>query len=301
MRPIRSLSWDAVWIWSGLPIGVALIWLPLAPVMQVFFVLNAAHLISPMILTWGHGGARQVALERWARFIAIPILILCSTTLLGFTVGTRFQVNPVTLQTGINYYTDWWRPLVWLFPLYFSWNAFHFGAQVFGFTSLYRRGWSSARQRAVYKWGLVVATIIGLEIVKIIVFGFEATGHVYHINGHDVVGVPKSWHLPMIGMFVLGLLAFGHSLQAIGISSHILASHYQRTPWIFVAIILLTGGAGFFMLFHTPEFVMRVTMTAVGFRLGLAFVHFLYESWIYKLSDPQVRAAIGRDLFGAKA
>jgi hypothetical protein len=39
------------------------------------------------------------------------------------------------------------------------------------------------------------------------------------------------------------------------------------------------------------------TVTAVGFRLGLGFVHFLYDRWLYKLSDPPVRATIGRDIF----
>jgi hypothetical protein len=36
-------------------------------------------------------------------------------------------------------------------------------------------------------------------------------------------------------------------------------------------------------------------------RIGLGFVHFLYDRWVYKLSDPQVRAIIGRDIFRAAA
>ena len=35
-------------------------------------------------------------------------------------------------------------------------------------------------------------------------------------------------------------------------------------------------------------------------RVGLDFVHILQDRWIWKLSDPRMRATIGRDLFGQK-
>ena len=43
---------------------------------------------------------------------------------------------------------------------------------------------------------------------------------------------------------------------------------------------------------------VRVTAIAVSIRLGLGFVHFCYDRWIYKLSDPAIRTTIGADLFG---
>lgn len=62
----------------------------------------------------------------------------------------------------------------------------------------------------------------------------------------------------------------------------------------------------FCVLFVDPQKALSVglstgmlsfTVATVGFRLGLGFVHFLYDRWIYKLSNPQVRATIGRDIF----
>jgi hypothetical protein len=45
-------------------------------------------------------------------------------------------------------------------------------------------------------------------------------------------------------------------------------------------------------MFYAPGFTIHVTMTALALRVGLGFVHFLYDGWIYKLSDPAVRAII---------
>ena len=36
-------------------------------------------------------------------------------------------------------------------------------------------------------------------------------------------------------------------------------------------------------------------------RFGLGFVHFLYDRWLYKFSDPEVGATIGQDIFGTPA
>jgi hypothetical protein len=39
------------------------------------------------------------------------------------------------------------------------------------------------------------------------------------------------------------------------------------------------------------------TSRKVGGRLGLGFVHFLYDRRIYRFSDPMVGATIGREIF----
>jgi hypothetical protein len=49
------------------------------------------------------------------------------------------------------------------------------------------------------------------------------------------------------------------------------------------------GAIAFWLLFCAPGFAMRVMMTIVALRIGLGFVHFLYDRWVYRLSDPQVR------------
>jgi len=267
--------------------------LPLRAMVAWFFVLNTAHLISPMAVAWGHDGFRQVARERLVRFLLVPAGILVATALLGATVAKEFDVNPLTLGVRMTDWADYSRPFVWIFPIYFVWNAYHIGAQNFGLISLYRRGWRSAHERAVWKWSIVTVTVIGMEVTTLILWGFQATGHIYD----GMVAVPKYWHVPAISMFVLGFFAVNHSLAAIGLSSHILAKQHARPPWLFAAALIIAGAIGFWLMFCAPGFTLRVTMTAVGLRVGLGFVHFLYDRWIYKLSDPQVQATIGRDIF----
>jgi hypothetical protein len=151
MTWIRSPSWDSIWILSGPLIGLAMIALPLRTTISWFFVLNMAHLISPIAVAWGHGGFRQVARERFVRFLLIPAGMLVATAFLGATVTKRFDVNPLTLSVHLNGWTDYYKPFAWLFPIYFMWNSYHFGAQNFGLISLYRRGWRSAHERVAWK------------------------------------------------------------------------------------------------------------------------------------------------------
>ncbi|MBV8893677.1 MAG: hypothetical protein JO266_17200 [Acidobacteria bacterium] len=117
--------------------------------------------------------------------------------------------------------------------------------------------------------------------------------------------------LGMILAFQLGLWSFAiiglnHWLVAIGIAGHVHANHRGNSPWPFVATLMGAGFVLFCLLFidiqrlpvvglSTAALVFSVT--TVGLRLGLGFVHFLYDRWIYKLSDPQVRATIRRDIF----
>jgi hypothetical protein len=45
-----------------------------------------------------------------------------------------------------------------------------------------------------------------------------------------------------------------------------------------------------------PKLTLWLTAWAVGFRIGLGFVHFRHDRWIYKFSDPIVRGTIGKAL-----
>jgi hypothetical protein len=269
MTCIRDPWWDGTWIWSAPLIGLALIATPLVVVMWVFFIVNSAHLIAPLAVAWSNRGFRRVMIERRWKFIVLPITILIGTGLLGATVPARFTVNPVTMAVHLHSLADYRLPFVWLFPVYFIWNAWHFGMQNFGIVNLYRR----ARRRRLVKWTCIGATFAGMSVL------------------------PRALHSPIFALFALGLFSFQHSLAAIGISSHVLANHHARSPWLFAGALILAGAVGFWLMFCAPGFALRVTMTAVGLRIGLGFVHFLYDRWIWKLSDPQVRVTIGRDLF----
>jgi hypothetical protein len=69
--------------------------------------------------------------------------------------------------------------------------------------------------------------------------------------------------------------------------------HRDRPPIVFAAVLIIAVRVLFVSF---PTLTIKVTMPAVGLRIGLGFVHFLYDRWVYKLSDPQVRAMIGRDI-----
>jgi hypothetical protein len=106
--------------------------------------------------------------------------------------------------------------------------------------------------------------------------------------------------LGMVLVFQLGLwwfavVSLNHWLTAIGLASHI----QKRFPPYIFAVGLMAGGLVFFctLFVNFATGALYFTVTAVGLRLSLGFVHFLYDRWVYKFSDPQVRATIGRDLF----
>ena len=98
-------------------------------------------------------------------------------------------------------------------------------------------------------------------------------------------------------------------LVAIGLSSHVHAR--DRSAVVFSAALIGFGTIVFALLFIALPFCglystsgpaplpwwVRATIPAVSLRLGLGFVHFLYDRWLWKLSDPMVRAMIGKDLF----
>src|ERR1700730_13995561 len=76
MTWIRSPWWDRFWILSGLPVGLALLFLP-PQALLVFFtlvvVLETSHSLSPIVLAWTHAEfRRRVVLARPMKFIALP-------------------------------------------------------------------------------------------------------------------------------------------------------------------------------------------------------------------------------------
>lgn len=107
------------------------------------------------------------------------------------------------------------------------------------------------------------------------------------------------------GLWGFAIIAMNHWLVAIGLASHAYANHKGESPLPFALGLMTAGAIVFCLLFvnlvalPTRGFsvnVLHFTVTVVGFRLGLGFVHFLYDRWIYQLSNPQVRATIGRDV-----
>jgi hypothetical protein len=69
----------------------------------------------------------------------------------------------------------------------------------------------------------------------------------------------------------------------------------------FVCVLAIASPLVFLWQFATPDgtpgrLMVGPVIVFVGMRWGVGFVHFLYSRWVWKLSDPQVRATIARDL-----
>jgi hypothetical protein len=105
----------------------------------------------------------------------------------------------------------------------------------------------------------------------------------------DGLGLALIWWQPIIGTAVYSL---NHWLVAIGLSSHVYSARWH---WAFALAMLLVGAVGLFWLIPTPNGnVLRVIPMVVSARLGFGFAHFLYDRWLWKMTDPRVWAAIGR-------
>jgi hypothetical protein len=270
---IRSPWWDGFWILSGLPVGLSLLLMPPHALLVFFTVavlLETGHSFSPIVLAWSHEGfRRQVILGRPWKTIALPSAIFAVTISIGAAISLGF--TSLTYGRGNLWrVTDWTNPFPIVMWIYWLWNIYHFGMQNFGVIQLYRRNGSRNRpQRLVDKYGCLAVTAFGMA------------------------ALPALTHSYQVGLVCFAVLSFNHWMTAIGLCSTV-----SGRGWLFIAGMLLLGSVGF--VWMTPTSVgnmIRVVPVVICARIGLGFVHFLYDRWIWKLSDPQVRATIGQDLF----
>ena len=182
---------------------------------------------------------------------------------------TQFILVPslalaIPIAIGLSYHrADW--PVRAVVAVYIVWNAYHFGAQHFGVASLL--GWRKSR-----RWFRQAVTIIPTMAVMLVPFAYSSP-----------------W------LYILGaVISLAHWLTDIGLSGW----RVQRW-WLFLAAVLALGSVGFLWKAVVPcsQLVCTVAYSApilICSRCGLGFVHFLYSHWVWKISDPQVRATIGR-------
>jgi hypothetical protein len=286
VRWIRSPAWDLCWIWSGIPAGIVLTaitwfcWRPLVgfqgsvveqPLYWFFalvVMLETGHVISPIVLVWSHPQLRLLAWQRRKKFVWLSLAAF-GTALL---VGAVTSLGWTSFKPGFHqqlHITTWTNPFPVLVWIYLVLNAYHFGMQNFGVTRIYKRlnGFKG------HRW-LDMTLAVGITAVMAMLLP-------------DLIGTP------ILGFLLLGLLSLNHWLVEIG-----LCGRASGNQWLFIGVVLALGTIGFAWLRVTPSGNMMVVIpVVVGARLGLSFVHFLYDRWIWKFSDPEIRATIGRKLF----
>jgi hypothetical protein len=277
MTWIRSPCWDGFWFLSAPVLGLLLVFFP--PLISLFLILNIAHAVSPIILAWSHRQYRPVMLKRPGKFVGVPV-VLFALALVMACLSVRFfpHYNPAhqyALET-LSFATVQVPIVVWA-TLYAVWDLYHGGAQNFGIWCLYRRrsvqGWQ--------KWAILLTFVLFQVIIS-----------------H---AVPEWSRNRTIFLFIFGLIAFNHSLAAIGLCAHVHGRHWGVSPCYFAGAMLLLGFVGSFALLFGLRHSLFVATFAVALRASLGIWHFLQDRWIWRMSDPQVRAAIGKELFGARA
>jgi hypothetical protein len=270
MTCIRSVWWDGLWIWSGIPLGVvvAALGLPLVALLPVYLWLNTAHLVAPIALAWRHAGFRRYMLNNKVKFVYLPMTIIAACGILGATVSKTFQINPMMLGITVSDGHDYLRPFVMLFVIYLLWNGYHFAMQNYGLLRIYCR---SIEPASAMEWAMFITLGAFLLMSK----------------------------MPMLLTFLFVAIGLSHQTAAIGLASHVWGSHCGRHPVWFAAALLLVGAGLAWSLWIGA--LSAVAMTIFGLRLGSAFVHFLYDRWLWQLSNPAVGAIIGRDLTSNRA
>ena len=115
------------------------------------------------------------------------------------------------------------------------------------------------------------------------------------VTAFCVAAVPRLTGDQHVGFLLTGAFSVNQWIVDIGLSSWV-----SKRGRLFIAGVLLAGMVEFLWMVPPPSGMMiRVIPVLICGRLELGFVHFLYSRWVWKFSDPQVRATIGRDLLAA--
>jgi hypothetical protein len=227
-------------------------------------VLDHAHLVCPIYLGWSNRGFRTMMLERWGKFILLPLSLLALSVWIG--LNTSKSAGWVSLS-AMGDYRLWmallrgWKPpnlaFVLLAVTYVWWNAWHFGSQHFGVAALL--GWRSGPRW--FRRLILVAPTMALMLVG-----------------------NKSW--PSI--IIAGeIISFFHWTADIGMTARVLRRHW----WWFLPAILVVGLIGFVWKTTntTPEFcgvlpactVVWSVPLLLSLRYGFGFWHFLMSRWVW--------------------
>jgi hypothetical protein len=318
-RPAADASWTRswlprlpfvgwLWIASGLPVGIALLFSP-PPVWNLFFafavLLEIGHALSPIVLAWTNAGYRRLIFKYPRRYIVLPGVFLLGAFAIGAvtSLGWTSFVRPAQDLTGQSYaFTDLRNPFGLMVSIYFWWNVYHFGMQNFGVLSMCRSRQGDRLRRplvTIGAWEILQPRPAAILCLALTAFG--------------MVILPKLLRASELGVLFYGMLYVNHWVVAIGLPSHVESaldpSPRRRRGLAFAAGVLLLGGIGFVwsapawmwrawgysIPAHEPDYFLlsHVVPVVLSLRFGLSFVHFLYDRAIWKMGDPEIRAIVG--------
>ncbi len=244
----------------------------------VLIVFDTAHTLSPMAMAWSRGDFREVMLRHWPRYVLVPLAVLAIS--LAAASQSRGAVDAVV-------------------TVYFAWNVWHFASQNYGLLRLLQLRWRNhndgsklvdreyrnSRSRRICRIGLrsadgyVVDRLDWPFVMAVTIVGMV----VWPVLAAD----PWTWRIINLAIF-----AIPHWVTEIFLTS------WASTKWkIFTPLILALGCVGFLWSVPRSTGMPVVGVAWVCFRLGLGFVHFLYDGMIWRFRDPEIRNTIGRTFF----
>jgi len=304
---------------SGVPLGLLLLAAP-PPVLVSFFtfavLLEVGHALSPIVFAWTHSGYRRLIFKYPARYILVPGGFLLAAFAVGAatSLGWTSYVKPAQDLTGQSFaFTDFRNPFGVMVSCYWLWNIYHFGMQNFGVLSMCRGG-KRAPRRGMLRVG-----------EREILWPRPAAVACLAVTAFGMAVLPKIVESTELRMVFYCMIFVNHWVVAIGLPANVEGAFDRSWPraraWAFALGVLLLGGIGF--VWSAPAWVWRargfsipvqaspymlishVVPVVLSLRYGLSFVHFLYDRYIWKLSDPEVRAilrpAFGGGVVGAPA
>jgi hypothetical protein len=302
---IPFVGW--LWLSSGLPVGLVLMWSPPSAWIAFFtfaVLMEVGHALSPIVFAWTNPAYRTLIFKYPRKYVVLPGAFLVTACAIGAatSLGWTSFVKPAQDLTGQNYaFTDLRNPFGMMVSVYWWWNVYHFGMQNFGVLAMCRTGRSAQRRRLfrVGRWDVLRPRPAAVLCLAVTAFG--------------MVILPKLVHSPELGILFYCLFFVNHWVVAIGLPSHVESVLDRSRPrlhaWGFALGVLLLGTVGF--VWSAPAWVWRawgyaipaqapdyalvshVVPVVLSLRFGLSFVHFLYDRNIWRMSDPEVRAIIG--------
>jgi hypothetical protein len=153
-------------------------------------VLDHAHLVCPLWLSWGSRDFRCMMRGRPVKFILLPTLCAVAAMLVGAVSGSirdpAFQLLAIT---------------------YLIWNAWHFGSQHFGVASL--MGWKRG-PRWLRRWGIIGVTMAsmllpwGSGLVPLLVAEIMSFAHWTTDIGLSTWRARRPWWVFLLVVLVVG-------------------------------------------------------------------------------------------------
>lgn len=276
----------------------------------LMIVVDTAHIISPMALTWMDPQLRREALSRRREFVLAPGLVISTVLMIGaitslgytdyvpgygkmFYIGYQWRMDePIGARLVCALWDTIKIPMPWLMLGYLVWQIWHFGSQNFGVVAICLR-WANRRMqhRQLVRAACVVGT--GLFMVPAMIVLFHVPQG--YLPGRQWI-IDNHW----IAVTALALVFVPHWVVALW-----LTERASRWRW-WLLFIVPVGAVG--LAWQVPTaygLFFRVLQGSpngpiiVAFGVALSIWHYMTDAKLWKRDSTAMRAVFARGGRGA--